>query len=179
MSSCFARSALLEKNAAGDASVTCAVVTRPVAMPAAFACRPRVASLLPSTSTLTAPLYVFSPVAQAVAAAAESVTGDFGSSGVVVSWPENGSLSIVNCPFRPVRLRRAASRAAGPMPSPLMKMTFFAVGAFAFAEVPGALADAPSVGLSTMVATTAAEAATKGTLHLRALLTRTVTEAPR
>ncbi len=48
------------------------------------------------------------------------------------------------------------------MPSPLMKMTFFAAGAFAFAVLCGALADAPSVGLSTMVTTTAADAAAAG-----------------
>ncbi len=51
------------------------------------------------------------------------------------------------------------------MPSPLMKMTFFAVGAFAFAVLCGALADAPGVGLSTMVATTAADAAATGAPH--------------
>ncbi len=76
---------MLAKKAAGEASVTCAVVTRPVALPAALACAPSVGSGLPSVSTLIAPLYVFSPVAHAVAAAAESVTTALGSSGVVVS----------------------------------------------------------------------------------------------
>jgi hypothetical protein len=62
-------------------------------------------------------------VAQAVAAAAESVTTVFGSSGVVISEPATGRLSMFRRPLRPFRYRRAASRCAALMPSPLTKMT--------------------------------------------------------
>jgi hypothetical protein len=103
ISSWAERFAVLAKKAAGLASVTWAVVTRPVALPAALARAPRVGSGLPSRATLIAPLYVRSPVAQAVAAAAESVTGVFGSRGLVVSCPETGSWSMVSRPSSPAR----------------------------------------------------------------------------
>src|SRR6185436_8456311 len=75
------RSGTLAKNAAGEASVTEVVVTRPVARPAASAARPNVGRGSPSASTPTEPLDVREPVDHAVAAAAESVTVSSGSSG--------------------------------------------------------------------------------------------------
>ena len=74
-------------NAAGVASVTCEVVTRPVDLPALWACSSSVSTGLPCASTPTAPLKVFTPLAYAVAAAAESVTGSSGSSGSVWTKP--------------------------------------------------------------------------------------------
>jgi hypothetical protein len=56
ISLCSLRCAVLEKKAAGEASVTWAVVTRPVALPASLASRPRYRSAFPAGSTLIAPL---------------------------------------------------------------------------------------------------------------------------
>jgi hypothetical protein len=73
------RSETCAPNAAGVASVTWDVVTRPVALRSRFACSRSVGTGSPSRSTPTAPLNVRTPVAKAVAAAAESVTASVGS----------------------------------------------------------------------------------------------------
>ena len=80
ISLCAPRSGTWEPNAAGVASVTWAVVTSPVALRRSLACSRSVFTELPFTSTETAPLYERTPVANAVAAAAESVTASSGSS---------------------------------------------------------------------------------------------------
>ena len=74
--------------AAGVASVTCEVVTSPVALPARRASSSSVRTALPFASTPMAPLKVFTPVANDVAAAAESVTASSGSAGSVCTSPE-------------------------------------------------------------------------------------------
>ena len=66
---------MLAAKAAGVASVIAAVLTTPVAMPAALAMSRIETSGMPVPSTPTAPFIVLTPVAKAVAAAAELVTG--------------------------------------------------------------------------------------------------------
>ena len=129
------RSGTLAKNAAGEASVTEVVVTSPVARPAASAARPNVGRGSPSASTPTEPLDVREPVDHAVAAAAESVTVSSGSSGGPVTIrPRSSSRSS----SRPAdESRRAASMCAGPIPSPLMRMTLRACVASPDGRKPG------------------------------------------
>jgi hypothetical protein len=87
ISLCCARSGTCAPNAAGDASVTCAVVTRPVDLPAARARSRSVGTGCSSSSTPMAPLKVRTPLANAVAPAAESVTASSGSAESVWTRP--------------------------------------------------------------------------------------------
>jgi hypothetical protein len=64
----------LTANAAGVASYTVAVVTRPIRLPDAFAACMTVRNGLPSGATDMAPFSTLTPVDMAEAAAAESVT---------------------------------------------------------------------------------------------------------
>lgn len=68
------RAVTCETRTAGVASWISEVATSPVAMPAAFAISMSVLWGLPLMSMPIAPLYVFTPVDQAVPEAAESVT---------------------------------------------------------------------------------------------------------
>src|SRR4051812_17257088 len=111
-------------NEAGVASVTWAVVTRPVARPRSRAASSTVRTRRPSGATPTAPLTVLTPVAMAVPAAAESVTGSSGSFGSVCCSPATGSASIARRPACPFSASRKKVRGAAPMPSPMESTTF-------------------------------------------------------
>src|SRR5215207_9099602 len=76
----------------------------------------------------TEPLSVFTPVAMAVAAAAESVTKDVVSTDVVPICPKYGSRSIASRPLRPAASNCAAKRWAWPIPSPMRRITLRAMG---------------------------------------------------
>ncbi|OFX15540.1 MAG: hypothetical protein A2Z18_07230 [Armatimonadetes bacterium RBG_16_58_9] len=74
ISKCWLRLGTCATNAAGVASVMCLVLTKPVDFPVSRASSSIVRSLIPSGVTETIPFLVLTPVARAVAAAAESVT---------------------------------------------------------------------------------------------------------
>jgi|GEM_PF-4132469 len=88
-------------NGAGVACAICTSVTRPTLLPARFASirMDRSNVELPSGASPIMPLWVRTPLAIAVPAAAESVTRLF--SEWVVAWPNTGSRSIANRPSRP------------------------------------------------------------------------------
>ena len=82
-----ARCGTCAAKAAGVASVIWQVLTSPTDRPEALASSRMVVRSCPLRSIETEPLSVFTPVAMAVAAAAESVTNDVASADVVPICP--------------------------------------------------------------------------------------------